>query len=70
VEALLIASDLDVSNLEIDARCGEVQIEGIILAEGIERTIVDMVRKIPGVTGVRTRFAVTPPDHYLYGDNR
>jgi len=70
VEAWLIASDLDVSNLEVDIRRGEVRIEGIILAEGIEQAIIDLVRKIPGVTGVRTRFVVTPPDHYLYGDSR
>ena len=29
-----------------------------------------MIRKIPGVTRVKTHFVVTPPEDYLYGDGR
>jgi DNA-binding Lrp family transcriptional regulator len=71
VEAVLIASSrLDISNLEVETRCGEVHVSGIIVAAGLEQTVVDIIRKIPGVTRVKTYFVVTPSEQYLYGDGR
>jgi cytidylate kinase len=72
VEAVLIASShLDISNLEVKTRCGEVHVSGLILAAGLEQVVADTVGKIPGVTRVKTHFVVTPSEHYyLYGDGR
>ena len=71
VEAVLLASSrLEISNLEVETRCGEVHVSGIILAESIKDSAADMIRKIPGVTRVITHFVVTPSEHYLYGDGR
>jgi cytidylate kinase len=70
VEAVLIAClHLDISNLEVETRCGEVHVGGVILAESIKDFAADTV-KIPGVTRVITHFVVTPSEHYLYGDGR
>ncbi len=72
VEAVLIASSrLDISNLEVETKCGEVYVAGLILAPGLEQVVADTVGKIPGVTRVKTHFVVTPSEHYyLYGDGR
>jgi len=70
VEAMLMASRLEISNLEVETRCGEVHVGGVILAESIKDFAADMIRKIPGVTRVITYFVVTPSEHYLYGDGR
>jgi DNA-binding Lrp family transcriptional regulator len=71
VEALLLVSlRLDISNLEVETRCGEVRVSGIIVAAGLEQIVADKVRKIPGVTRVKTYFVVTPSEQYLYGDGR
>ena len=71
VEAVLIASSrLDISNLEVETKCGEVHVSGIIVAAGLEQTVADIIRKIPGVTRVKTYFVVTPSEQYLYGDGR
>jgi cytidylate kinase len=71
VEALLLVSlRLDISNLEVETRCGEVHVSGIIVAGGLEQIVADTVRKIPGVTRVKTYFVVTPSEQYLYGDGR
>ena len=70
VEAMLMASRLEISNLEVETRCGEVHVGGVILAESIKDFAADMIGKIPGVTRVITHFVVTPPEHYLYGDGR
>ena len=70
VEAIRIASRMEISNLEVETRCGEVHVSGVILAESIKDSAADMIRKIPGVTRVITHFVVTPSEHYLYGDGR
>jgi cytidylate kinase len=70
VEAVLMASGLEISNFEIESRCGEVHVSGIIVAAGLEPIVADTVRKIPGVTRVKTYFVVTPSEQYLYGDGR
>jgi len=71
VEAVLIASShLDISHLEVETRCGEVHVSGIIAAAGLEQIAADIVREIPGVTRVKTHFVVTPSEQYLYGDGR
>ena len=72
VEAVLIASSrLHISNLEVQTRCGEVHVSGMIVAAGLEQIVADAVRKIPGVTRVKTHFVVTPSEHcYLYADGR
>ncbi len=71
VQANLITSpDIRISNLEVRTTHGEVEIFGILVSAALERLIVDEVKKIPGVTGVKTYFVVTPPDQYLYGDGR
>jgi cytidylate kinase len=71
VQANLITSpDIRVSNLEVRTAHGEVQIFGVLVSAGLERLIVDEIKKIPGVTGVKTFFVVTPPDQYLYSDGR
>ena len=70
VEAMLVVSRLEISNLEVETRCGEVHVGGVILAESIKDLAADRIRKIPGVTRVVTHFVVTPSEHYLYGDGR
>jgi cytidylate kinase len=71
VEAVLITSpEISISNLELNTNCGVVHVAGILPAAGLEKLIVDTIRKIPGVTGVKTYFIVTPPEHYLYADGR
>jgi cytidylate kinase len=70
VEALLVASGLHISNLEVETRCGEVQVAGVILAEGMKEIATDKISKIPGVTRVKTDFVITTTDHYLCGDAR
>jgi cytidylate kinase len=70
VEAMLMASGLHISNLEVQTRRGEVFVGGVILAESVKDMAVDRIRKIPGVSRVNTAFVVTEPEHYLYGDGR
>jgi cytidylate kinase len=70
VEAMLIASRLEISNLQVETRCGEVHVSGVILAESIKDLAADRIRKIPGVTRVITHFVVTPPADYMYGEGR
>jgi cytidylate kinase len=70
VEAVLIASRLYISNLNVESRCGEVHVGGTILAEALKETAADTIRKIPGVVRVETSFVITTPEHYLYGDGR
>jgi cytidylate kinase len=71
VEAVLVASfGLDISNLEVETRCGEVRVGGTVLADGLKEIAADMIRNIPGVIRVKTDFVVTTPDRYLYGDGR
>jgi cytidylate kinase len=70
VEAMLVVSHLEISNLEVEARCGEVHVGGVILAESIKDLAADRIREIPGVTGVKTHFVITAPEHCLYGDSR
>ena len=71
VEAMLIASRLEISNLEVATLAGEVHVGGVILAESIEDLAADRIRKIPGVNRVSTHFVITGPEHCLYyGDPR
>jgi cytidylate kinase len=71
VEAVLLASsNLHISNLKLETRCGEVHVGGVILAEDIREIAADTIRKIPGVTRVKTYFLITTPDEYLYRDGR
>jgi len=71
VQAVLITSpDIRISNLEVRTALGEVQIFGLLVSAGLEQLIVDEVKKVPGVTGVKTYFVVTPPEHYLYAEGR
>jgi osmotically-inducible protein OsmY len=71
VEALLITSrDIRIANLEVRTKHGEVQLFGLLVSSGLERLIVDEVKKVPGVLRVKTYFVVTPPEHYMYGDGR
>lgn len=69
-EAMLVISGLHISNLEIETRCGEVRVGGIILAEEIKEIAADKIRKLPDVTRVKTDFVVTPRQDYLYGEGR
>jgi hypothetical protein len=68
VEAVLVASGLYISNLEVEARCGEVRVGGRILAEVVRDIASDRIRNIAGVTRVKTSFVITEPEHSLYGD--
>jgi cytidylate kinase len=70
VEAVLMASALHISNLEVETRCGVVHVGGVILGEGVGEIAANAIRRIPGVTGVKTYFVITAPEHYLYGDSR
>ena len=71
VQAVLSTSrDIRISNLEVQTKGGEVFVSGITEAKALEQLIIDTIRKIPGVRGVKTSFVVTPPDQYLYGDGR
>jgi hypothetical protein len=38
VEAVLLATDLHIANLEVESHCAEVHISGIIVAEGVKET--------------------------------
>jgi cytidylate kinase len=69
-EAALIVSGLEISNLDVKTRGGEVHVGGVILAEGVKQIAIDTIRKIPGVTRVKTYFVITPAEHYLYTDGR
>lgn len=71
VQAVLSTSrDIRISNLEVRTKGGEVFVSGITEAKALEQLIIDTIKKIPGVRGVKTSFVVTPPDQYLYGDGR
>jgi cytidylate kinase len=71
VQAVLTTSpDIRISNLELQTRFGEVYISGVLVGADIEKLIADTIRKIPGVTGVKTYFVVTPAEQYVYGDGR
>ena len=71
VQAILITSpDIRISNLQVQTKGGEVFVAGVLEAKGLEQLIIDTIEKIPGVTGVKTYFVVTPSDQYLYGDGR
>ena len=71
VQAILITSpDIRLADLEVRTKHGEVQVSGILISEGLERIIVEEVKKVPGVLAVKTHFVVTPPEHYMYGDGR
>ena len=71
VQAVLSTSrDIRISNLEVQTKGGEVFVSGITEAKALEQLIIDTIKKIPGVRGVKTSFVVTPPDQYLYSDGR
>jgi cytidylate kinase len=71
VQAVLSTSrDIRISNLEVQTKGGEVFVTGITEAKALEQLIIDTIKKIPGVRGVKTSFVVTPPDQYLYSDGR
>ena len=70
VEAVLLATDLRIANLEVESHRAEVHISGIIVAEGVKETVIDTIRKIPDVTRSRMYFVITPPDQYLYREAR
>jgi cytidylate kinase len=71
VQAILITSpDIRLADLEVRTKHGEVQVSGILISAGLERIIVEEVKKVPGVLAVKTHFVVTPPEHYMYGDGR
>jgi hypothetical protein len=57
VQAVLTTSpDIRISNLELQTKCGEVYISGVLVGADLEKLIADTIRKIPGVTGVKTLF--------------
>jgi cytidylate kinase len=71
VEAVLTASsNLRISNLKLETRYGEVHVGGVILAEDVREIAADTIRRIPGVTQVKTYFLLTTPEEYLYRDGR
>ena len=71
VQAVLSTSrDIRIANLEVRTKGGEVFVTGITEAKALEQLIIDTIKKIPGVRGVKTSFVVTPPDQYLYSDGR
>jgi len=71
VQAALITSrDIHVSNLEVKTKDGEVFVAGVLQAAGLEELIVDRIRKVPGVTGVKPYFVVAIADQYIYSDGR
>ena len=70
VEAVLALSRLNITNLEVETRGGEVYVSGVILVESVKEIVTDTIKKLPGVTRVKTDFVITTPDHYLYGDAR
>jgi hypothetical protein len=71
VQAVLNTSrDIRISNLELRTRCGQVYISGVLVGADSENVIANTINKVPGVTGVKTYFVVTPPEQYVYGDGR
>jgi cytidylate kinase len=72
VKAVLITSpDIRILNLEVKTNCGEAYVSGVVQAADLERLIVNTIRRVPGVTEVKTYFVVTPPEHYtMYSDGR
>jgi cytidylate kinase len=71
VQAVLITSpDIHIMNLEVQTNCGQVYASGVVQAAGIERLIVNTIRRIPGVTEVKTYFVVAVAEQYMYPDGR
>jgi cytidylate kinase len=71
VQAVLTTSpNIRISNLELQTKYGEVYISGILVGADLEKLIANTIKKIPGVTGVKTYFVVTPFEQYVYGDGR
>jgi cytidylate kinase len=71
VRAVLSTStDIRISNLQLQTKNGEVFISGILVGADLEKLIADTIWKIPGVTGVRTHFIVTPAEYNVYADGR
>ncbi len=64
--ALMASSDLGISNLEVETRDGEVNVSGVVLAEGVKDLAVATIRSIPGVTRIKTSFVITALESYLY----
>jgi cytidylate kinase len=71
VRAVLSTStDISISNLELQTKSGEVYVSGILVGADVEKLIAETIKKIPGVTGVKTYFVVTPAEHSIYTDGR
>jgi hypothetical protein len=70
VEAMLMTARLHISNLEVQTRCGEVRVGGIVLSEELKNLAVDRITRIPGVIRIKNDFVNTTLEHYLYGDGR
>ena len=70
VEAVLLATDLRIANLEVESHCGEVHISGIIVAEGIKKTVVATIRKIPRRNPNPNPLRGNSAGPVLYGDAR
>ena len=71
VQAVLTTSpDIRISNLELQTRHGEVYISGVLVGADLENLIANTIKKVPGVTGVKTYFVVTPLEQYVYGEGR
>jgi hypothetical protein len=68
VEAMLMAARLHISSLEVQTRCGEVHVGGMVLSDEIRHIAVEQIRKIPGVSRIKNDFVNTTPEHSLYGD--
>jgi hypothetical protein len=45
-------------------------VSGIVQAAGLERLIVNTIRRVPGVTDVKPYFVVAVPEQYIYSDGR
>lgn len=66
VQAALVVAP-KTRNLAINVRVekGEVQVSGILAQSELEQTIVEIVKKVPGVTKVAAQFE-SPPIEYMY----
>ena len=64
VHATLIASSARGAALEVEAKSGHVHVKGRV-DEGLEEEVENLVRSVPGVTGVTTDLYSVPPEAFL-----
>jgi cytidylate kinase len=68
--ALFVASEVEISNLEVKTVAGDVTISGVVIAAGVRDLATKIIRNIPGVTGIKNYLCVAGAEYYLYEPGR